>query len=67
MRNHLAEDVLDSEMLHLMIKYKEGLSEEKGSELNSSIESCLFWCDIKNFSGFFTDDSFTSLSQEQNQ
>jgi hypothetical protein len=38
MRNHLAEDVLDSEMLHLMIKYKEGLSEEKGSELNSSIE-----------------------------
>jgi hypothetical protein len=34
MRNHLAEDVLDSEMLHLMIKYKEGLSEEKGSELN---------------------------------
>ena len=38
MQNHLAEDVLDSEMLHLMRKYKEGLSEEKGSELNSSIE-----------------------------
>ena len=38
MRNHLAEDVLDSEMLHLMSKYKEGLSEERGSELNSSIE-----------------------------
>jgi hypothetical protein len=29
--------------------------------------SCLVWCDIKNFSRFFTDDSFTSLSQEQNQ
>lgn len=38
MRNHLAKDFLDSEMLHLMRKYKEGLSEEKGSELNSSIE-----------------------------
>jgi hypothetical protein len=36
MRNHLAEAVLDSEMLHLMSKYKKGLSEEKGSAFQNT-------------------------------
>ena len=35
MRNHLAEDVLNSEMLHLMVKYKESLHD--GSYLDSTI------------------------------
>ena len=37
MRNHLAEDVLDKEMLHLMQVYKANLG-ESGSSLDSTIE-----------------------------
>jgi hypothetical protein len=37
MRNHLAEDVLDTDMLHLMLQYQQSLG-EKGSILNGAIE-----------------------------
>ena len=37
MRNHLAEDVLDSEMLNLLLNYKDTLG-EKGSVLDGAIE-----------------------------
>lgn len=36
MRNHLAEEVLDKDMLHLMMKYQNSLA--KGDHLDSSIE-----------------------------
>lgn len=37
MRNHLAEDILNSEMLHLMQVYQQSLG-DKGSDLNLTIE-----------------------------
>jgi hypothetical protein len=37
MRNHLAEDVLDTDMLHLMLQYQNSLG-AKGSVLNGTIE-----------------------------
>ncbi|XP_060559921.1 uncharacterized protein LOC132719970 [Ruditapes philippinarum] len=38
MRNALAEDVLNSDMLHLMRKYQESLPDQEKNSLNSSIE-----------------------------
>jgi hypothetical protein len=39
MRNHLAEDVLDEEMLHLFLEYQSTLG-TKGSILDGPIRSC---------------------------
>lgn len=64
MRNHLAEDVLNSEMLHLMELYKESLG-QAGLKLSATIE--LLKCTNVLINNFRDKRPITNISYERIQ
>lgn len=64
MRNHLAEEVLNSEMLHLMELYKESLG-QAGLKLSATIE--LLKCTSVLIKNFRDKRPITNISDERIQ